>query len=249
MATARSVRMILIGDRTNTNFPDEIWQTGVSAVQSDAGGDLPGEIYTVLPSFTADVIGEASSNATWDMEWAWKGSSVFEQADQILLADACLAFWNAIRANSPTDMRMTGVRISAIDGTGKVINGANRFTLKTPVTGTGGVSAQLPPQNTIVLSLRTGRRGPGGRGRMFLPLTTISTTNGVVGSTARAAVANAGAAFMDAIWDVGVVPAVVNQAALRYSSVTLVDVGSIVDTQRRRRNQAAEVRTAATPTY
>lgn len=84
---------------------------------------------------------------------------------------------------------------------------------------------------------------------MFLPLTTISTASGVVGSTARTAVANAGAAFMDAIWDVGVVPAVVNQAALRYSSVTLVDVGSIVDTQRRRRNQAAEVRSSATPTY
>lgn len=249
MATARSVRMILIGDRTNTNFPDEIWQTGVSAVQSDAGGDFPGEIYSVLPSFTADVIGEASSNATWDMEWAWKGSSVFEQSDQILLADACLAFWNALRDKSPSDMRMTGVRISAIDGMGKVINGANRFSLKTPIAGTGGVATQLPPQNTVVLSLRTGRRGPGGRGRMFLPLTTISTSSGVVGSTARTAVANAGAAFMDAIWDVGVVPAVVNQAALRYSSVTLVDVGSIVDTQRRRRNQAAEVRTSATPTY
>lgn len=249
MATGRHVRMVLLGERTAAAFPEEIWQTGISVVQSGDGGDFPGAIYAPLPNFDAQVIGEATSETPWAVEWAWEGTGeTFDRGMQIALANAALGLWNAVKGKAGTDSRMVGVRISAFDASGKVIGGANNFTLASASVGSG--TTGLPPQVAIVASLRTGRRGPGGRGRMFLPLVASTpAAGGTVGTADRTLVAQSVSDFCDALWDAGVVPAVVNSGALRYSSISHIECGNLYDTQRRRRNQAVETRTTVAPAY
>jgi len=241
MATARSIRLVLEGEYHQGPFAGEIWQTGCSFVEGDAGGVFPGGIRESLPQFDATVIGEASSDATWDVDWAWKGDSKATKAIQVQMADLALVFWNAIKGQATTNLRMTGLRINAIQADGHVIGGANVFTLKTPVAGTQAASSSLPNQLAVVASLRTGARGPAGRGRMFLPLNGSPATGGVIGSTAKTTVNTALVAWFKDTYDLpGPLASVVNATPLTYSSIGTVGVGDLYDTQRRRRNAIQE---------
>lgn len=249
MATARHVRCVLIGERTNTAFPEEGWQTGISVVQSDQGGDFPGGIRVTLPSFSADIVGESTVEGDWSVDWAWQGSSIFTKQNQVAMVGALSTFYDAIKGKIPTDSRLVGIRISAFDAQGKVIGGANQFTLATPHPGSGTVGTQTPPQIAVVASLRTGRRGPSGRGRMYLPLNSATPSSGVMGSADRTLVATSVSQLCSNLWALGHVPAVVNPKALTYSGITSVECGNMFDTQRRRRNQALESRTTVAVTY
>lgn len=240
MATARSIRMIITGDRPTGSFAGEIWQTGLSFVEGDAGGVFPGAIREGLPSFNVATIGEASSDATWQMDWAWKGTDKVTQANQTAMANAAVTFWNAIRSAAAADSRMTGVRINALDGDGKVINGANVFTLKSPIAGSAPAATQMPAQLAIVASLRTGARGAVGRGRMFLPLSGLQSSSGKVSNALQDTIGNGLVTFIGAVRGVGPLAAVVNVGPRTYSSVSQVQVGNYYDVQRKRTRSLRE---------
>ena len=246
MATARHARMILSGSIISGPFTGEIWQTGISMVEGDAGGVFPGAIKEGLPSFEALVIGEATETPDFRIDWAWKGQSKLTQANQTALALKAVDLWTALKPNVPPSTRLDTVKISAFDEFGKTIGGANVFDLKTAPAGTGSTTTYFPPQVAVVASLRTGARGPGGRGRMYLPLWTINGTTGLLGSTTPANVANAVANLCEDIHGIGPVAAVVNAAPLTYSGIARVEVGNMYDIQRRRRNAINETYTSAT---
>lgn len=249
MATGRYVRMVLTGDRPSGSFQGEIWQTGISMVDQDSGGVSPGGVREALPSFEATIIGQSTADATWRWDWAWDGNTKFTQSDQQSLAGHALTLFNAVKGYVPTDSRLTGVRISAFDAAGKVINGANVGTLLTPVAGTSNAANQMPAQMTITVSLRTGARGAAGRGRMFLPLNgpTITGTSGLIGSATKDGVGNGVKAFVQNIRAVGPLAAIVNRSKLTYSSIDDVQVGNFFDVQRRRENAKDETYTQYTP--
>jgi len=249
MADARYVRMIMLGEYTTGVFEGEIWSTGLSMVQGDGGGDWPGSIQAPLPTFSAAVIGESETVSPYQIDWAWKGDSWFTREQQKALADACGVFWNAVKAYHPASGKFTSVAINAYDATGHVIGGANRFDLLSPVAGGKTETGILPAQMAVAATLRTGRRGPGGRGRMYLPLNGITLASGEISAASRTTVADAVKALLENVWNVGFVPSVVNRAALTHSSIDRVDVGNLMDIQRRRSNAISEAYTGATPVF
>lgn len=241
MTTARSIRIILVGDRPSGSFAGEIWSTGLSCVAADAGGTFVGGINENLPTFDVATIGDSETDDPWQIEWAWEGPTIMGKAMQKALAAACVTFWNAVKAYAPTDSRMTGVRINALDATNHVISGANFIDLIAPIPGTRTATEQLPAQVSVAATLRTGRRGPAGRGRMYLPLNGVTLSSGKLGSTVKNTVGAAVAAFLEDVEEVLPVPAVVNSGPQTYSAVSSVEVGDLVDIQRRRSNAVDEI--------
>lgn len=239
MPTGRRVRINLIGSLTGT-WAGETWQTGLSFVEQDSGGVFAGAIREPLPSFEVLNIGEATTDATWNMEWAWKGQTKLTQAQQVTCAGHALTFWNNIKGVCLTDTRLDQVQIGVWGADGKMIGGYNRFVLKTPVAGTSAPSMFLPPQLAVVASIRTGARGPRGRGRMYLPLRTSPSGVGTIGGTTITASNNAVKTFCESVRAVGPLAAVVNPGPATYSAVTSVRTGNFYDTQRRRRNAVNE---------
>lgn len=240
MATGRWIRAVMEGEYTAGTFAGEIFQTGMSFVEGDAGGVFPSAIAESLPEFSASVIGEVTSPTNWDVEWAWEGDTKLTKANQVGIADACLAFWNALKGQMNTNQRWTGVRISAWDATRRSIGGANLFTAKTPVAGTASATSATPPVMCVVASLRTGRRGPAGRGRLYLPLNGTMASGGTVGSTMRTAANSATKDLAEDVRAIGPLAAVVNAQPLTYSALTQVSCGNLYDVQRRRDNAIAE---------
>ena len=240
MATGRHVRVDILGDRSGTVWEGETWQTGISLVEGDAGGVFPNAVREDLPSFNAVPDSEVTDDTTWDIYWAWRGTDKMTRTTQLGIANAALAFWNGIKSNAPSDSKMIGVRINAVQADGKVVNGGNYFYLKTEVAGGGNAGTQLPAQLAVVMSLRTGARGAGGRGRMYLPLTSITLSTGRIHSTQQTPLTAAGKAFLEALNTYGPVPAVVNARKLQYSAIDRVAVGDLMDVQRRRREQIRE---------
>lgn len=249
MATARHIRVDILGDRTGTVWEGETWQTGISLVEGDAGGVFPNAVRQGLPSFEAVADSEVTDDTTWDMYWAWRGTDKMTRNTQLGIANEALAFWNAIRTNAPSDSKMIGVRINAVQADGRVVNGGNYLYLKTPVAGGGNAVSQLPAQLAVVMSLRTGARGAGGRGRMYLPLTAISLSTGRIQTTQQTTLSAAGKALLEAMHTYGPVPAIVNARKLEYSAIDRVAIGDLMDVQRRRREQVPELYVEADLSY
>lgn len=241
MAIGRHIRVDILGDRSGTVWEGETWQTGISLVEGDTGGVFPNAVREDLPSFNAISDSEVEDDTTWDIYWAWRGTDKMTRTTQLGIANAALAFWNGIRANAPSDSRMMGVRINAVQADGKVVNGGNYFYLKSQVAGGGNAVSQHPAQLAVVMSLRTGARGAGGRGRMYLPLTAITLSTGRIGTTQQNTITAAGKAFLEALHTYGPVPAIVNARKLQYSAIDRVAVGDLMDVQRRRRESVPEV--------
>lgn len=247
MSTARYLRTILIGDIVSGTFAGEIWTTGISGVIGDAGGVWAGEINAALPQFDVGIVGDSETDGGFQIDWAWEGSQVLDKASQKVLAASAVTFWNAIKTMTPSACRMTGVRVNAYDAQNKVIGGANMFDLVTPLPGSA--STYGPAQLAVCASLRTGRRGPAGRGRMYLPLFGATQQNGALSSANQNTIATATKDLIEDLAGESVTSAVVNPAPLTYSSVDKVQVGNLFDIQRRRTNAINESYVTQTPTY
>lgn len=240
MVDARAVRLQVLGEHTSGLYAGEIWQTGIHFVEGDAGGVFPSAIREALPTFSVSPIGQSTEDANFQMDWAWKGDSKLTQQNQIGIANAAVAWVNSLKALFTTNMRMTAVKLVAQEAGGRTISGGNMFYLKSPVAGTAAATSQQPAQLAVVCSLRTGARGPGGRGRMYLPLLGAAANGGGVPSATRTTVLAQTAAFVEAVRGIGPLAAVVNTAKQQYSALAYLEVGDLYDTQRRRVNGVRE---------
>ena len=154
------------------------------------------------------------------------------------------AWWDRIRmllANVVTPERLRADEISAV--TGATIRGWDLTTLVG--SGFGGANL-LPPQCSVVLSMRTDQSGPRYRGRMYLPPSSTAqlTAAGRLNTAARDELADAtrdmlvAAAALPTPWT-GVVW---SKVAAATTEITAVGCGDVFDTQRRRREDLVEQR-------
>lgn len=125
-----------------------------------------------------------------------------------------------------------------------------------PETGwaAGTYGAKMPPQSSAVISLRSDVPGGRGRGRLYLPLmgATISTSTYRLSSPTPAALAADSATYLRGIQDAlkaALSPApslitfklcVVSRANGNRVDINRIQVGDVVDTQRRRRDRLQE---------
>lgn len=149
---------------------------------------------------------------------------------------------------------LQGIRASAVNDSGRVTATADRsFSI-----GGTGVGA-MPNQIAVVGSLLSATPGPTGRGRVYLPASgiTITPSTGAMANPTTATVNTALAGLVDKIvatanaagasgsYHVVVASSGGLSAAPANHIVTTVKVGSIPDTQRRRRNRMREIYSSA----
>lgn len=154
--------------------------------------------------------------------------------------------------------RFLGAKVSYVDTNGKSDPSFTKYHyLPTPAVGAYGGGA-FPPQISLVATLVTNKaRGYGSKGRMYLPgIAAGIGADGKLGTTFTGIVSGLVANFLNDVNNDAAVPGVVilNSAAstgipghaAESNPVTSVRVGTVYDTQRRRRNALTE-QYSATP--
>ena len=259
-------RAVAQGNYFSGPWLGEIAQIGISGT---VGALEPvGAVNVALPEFAAGASGGSGSWSLGTYDQAFDGD--LDLAGQTAIATAFHAYLTALNASTNfvrffvASFRWSEIRISAFEDTGAVVNGASVFTLtgSNRVTGVGTAANQVPPQLSVVQSLRTGGRGSRNNSRWYVPLQTgpVGTSsglgplaggsNGMLRAETPAAMNAAAIDFLDDLTvDLGDMmmarPAVVSARHQTYSDIVAVRVGNLVDTQRRRSNGLAETFTDA----
>jgi len=145
--------------------------------------------------------------------------------------------------------RLQSIKVAAIGVDGAYLTEPRVFE---PSSGwSQGTTANVLPQSTVVLSLRSGfTLGGGNYGRMYLPHTSLGAlTTEPRGTSASATTGSEkGAAFVARVAEVvnstttsTYVPVIMGQTgAGTQKEIAQVGVGRVTDTQRRRRNRLVE---------
>jgi len=266
VANEKHILLTIGGSYDPPTLAGEIWECTLRFAlvfgNVDAIGALPDNWNPV-----ADTI--SRTETLWNISGNWRiegpGSILF-QADDWLNDQVAPAVTTWLAANqSGSEVRIDYLKALPVGSPlGRGIP-APPYAAATPVllewtssnpTGVGS-GTQLPPQNSIVASHRTGQVGARGRGRMFLPPATSSVVNaGKVDGAKAGLVRDAQIALLEgcAFDGVGVSaprirPVVAGVPYVNYGVITQVSVGNIMDTQRRRRNRLSETVTTGSVTY
>jgi hypothetical protein len=148
--------------------------------------------------------------------------------------------------------KLSFAKLNAVDLNGHYIDPTtNVYYWPTPVGGGNGAT-MFPQQCSWAISLTTGlQRGPAHRGRFYSPMPNppLNTADGLTSSALALGAAQSAAALVIAVadtpgldalypWKVLVMSKVGNSGATH--PVTGVEVGRVIDTQQRRRNQLHE---------
>jgi hypothetical protein len=165
-------------------------------------------------------------------------------AEMDALVAAYTTYMSAANSAISTYHRLLGLKVAPIgqDGLYPPASAAVERILAAPVAGSSLGNAMIP-QQTQAVSLQTAlSRGRGSRGRFYPPPQNVSV--GTDGRTALAMAqsrADAAKTLINSIQTALAAPVVVgSELAVTLRAVTQVEVGRVVDTQRRRRGALAE---------
>lgn len=194
------------------------------------------------------------------------GGEVSSPAPAAVLDDIAAdltTWWNAIKPHIPVDTRLMGFKFNAVGTDGKYLSETTTvqrdFGVSAEGLAGGATGHGLPPQCAVVVTLHTAKvRGLAKKGRIYLPpLSTATVTQGRLAPAVRDLLASSTAQLLTNLnnWpgiDVTADPGdvcVYSKGNLAIPNgarelVTGVSVGDIFDTQRRRRSELGEQRTA-----
>lgn len=244
----------------------EGWQVGIRNLLTWGGGGIPdvGD----LPSDWEPVAATINRDETdWTITGNWSVDGPLTNtfsADDWLNDQVAPALYDwMVGTKQSVNVRITRLNVYPIGSpTGKAVP-APPYLAGSPVTlefktpyGAGTVSDSLPLQNSIVCSHRSAQVGRRGRGRIYLPPTGPSIiSNSLIGATACQTIADAHAAFLEAIslpggaTDPLTRPIVTGGNFTQYAVVQSVEVDNVMDTQRRRRKQLVPTVYSASTSY
>lgn len=201
-------------------------------------GTMPGgEVWSVNPKFAPPNGGEAINSYEELLEWAQGVAALFTGA---AVPQAFLEFLSsAVTINT--------IRTESLTTAGALTQAAE-VALATPTVGLQ--SAAFPHQVAVVTSLLTGRPGRSYRGRLYWPFLGMpisSTTLRIPQVNRDQVLATVGGLLTDmetaGFGTPRVRLAVVSQTTGLATPVTQLQVGDVLDTQRRRRDALDEQRT------
>lgn len=155
----------------------------------------------------------------------------------------------SLRSLLTTAGAVTSVRVEYRDASDRLQQAAE-YVLPSPAAGLG--NASKPFQTAVVSSLLTGRPGRSYRGRLYWPAlgAVISTSDLRLSDVNAQAICTAVGQFLTAVADAApagtdMALAVVSQTLSSRSAVTQIQVGDVLDVQRRRRDSLQEGRFSA----
>ena len=173
------------------------------------------------------------------------------QANTIALAIAARTVPTGLTSIMNSTTTVTGVRVEARSLTGVLESQAEAMkAVATPGTGT----QPLPFQSAAVISLRTALAGASGRGRMYWPATgmaLVTTTLRPLNTLVTSVLSGAKTYLSGIQTDIdvtldGVALGVWSRKLADINVVNQLQMGDIVDTQRRRRDQLIETYQSST---
>ena len=163
------------------------------------------------------------------------------------IAPYLATFWTAVAPRHHSTTRLAAARLDRLNPqTGTVLYGSD---VAVPGTAGSGVSPNLPTSCALVVSLRTANAGRSGRGRIYHPVVSSSAldADGYLSSAARTSIRDAYQALfnsLNALTSIDGV-SVYSRTLGGFQPVTSIDVGSVLDTVRGRRNKLIESRAVA----
>jgi hypothetical protein len=168
-------------------------------------------------------VGDANTAWTDALTAGWVGAPA---AEDVFASDTIMDTASTAGINTATDGQTT--RVTAT------------------VSHAGSITGNpLPYQVAVVISLLTDSATRHGRGRLYLPAPDVSMcVDGKLSSTCLTNLDTGFTALFDSLNTDGLTPVVRNRSAHTSTVVTSARVGSVFDTQRRRRNKIAETYTA-----
>lgn len=174
-------------------------------------------------------------------------SGVTPTNDPAMLAAAVTAvqaFHTSADAKVGSVAKLSFVKLNLIGVDGRYVEDV---TMETPIADVaGGGASTMPNQVALAISLVTGfSRGPAHRGRFYIPVPAVpvEATTGLIAAATATTIKGAAQTFVDALNAipnsyVAVMSRKFGSPAVR--PVTGVEVGRVLDTQRRRRRSLAE---------
>lgn len=122
--------------------------------------------------------------------------------------------------------------------------GKQQSRLSTSTTRAGAAAGEtLPAQCACAVSTRTALATRSGRGRFYLPPFEVSVmSSGVLSASAVGTTLAAAQALFASLSGAGLAPVLLNRSSMAQTPITALDVGNVIDTQRRRRNKLIEAR-------
>lgn len=239
----------------------ETWQVGVRFMLVNSGTE-PDHVGT-LPTFTVNASAVARDETDWTISSLWNAGLGLTETIQVddWLNDQLGPAAQGLMSDCYISERVTllGIKASPITGTGHVADLRVSQLLYKSTVPDGNISTpMLPAECSVVGSWITQRIGRRGRGRIYLPPTgpSIISDGGNLAPTQAAHVTAGLVTFLEAcaITPTGpgnhwALPIVTGAPYTSYAEIDGVRVGSIVDSQRRRRRQAPEVYSSAAVSY
>lgn len=267
MANEKHLLLTIKGSYSAASLAAEEWQTTLRLALWGPtilpGG--PDEIGTLSSSWNVvpETISRVETN--WRIDGNWRvdfGAGLFFNPDDYLNDQVAPAIYDWFQ----NTIHWSGARIDALSlypvGVGGTVIPAPPYAQGSPVTlsitgtkpaGTAS-GGGLPLQIAVVTSHRTPQTGRRGRGRMFLPgiAAGFVGSDGQIAATQRQEAADRQATLLESLTysppsdNFYIRPVVTGDPYTNYAMITQVQVGSVPDTQRRRRNALVETVSNAT---
>jgi hypothetical protein len=194
-----------------------------------------------MPTYRFNYIGTLSGIETFQHGFSATASGTL--ADALTEAEDWLdAFtsFSGVAALFTTGTVWNQINVQQLGGFGDPIVDSALASIEIPGTNS---SDPLPPQIAVCVSMLTGLAGARNRGRFYLPppADTVLTTAGRLSSSSMTILANGLESAFTALNTAGFSPVIRSSVGGgAETAVTQLRVGSVLDTQRRRRNQIAE---------
>jgi hypothetical protein len=212
-----------------------------------------------MPSYMrVSVLGSTIGSEVWSINPVFDPTFEFpgwNQAagDAAAIAIAAIVPGSSLLTMMSSSMSITGIRLEARDSTSDALIGTAQAIKATAQAGTG--VPKLPAQAATVISLRTDTPGGVGRGRLFWP-----ALGNTIGSDLRMSTPSPNSVLTDmkayllairsalatAYPTIGFDLAVRSKTTHTTPHVTRLQVGNVIDTQRRRRDTYPEVYSSST---
>lgn len=207
---------------------------------------LPRRILGLVTVFRHRATGRFGDGEQWTFGIYSEGTGGIDAAETAWDAAVSAFFSTELAARISDTVTTLSTSTASIDET------TGRQITRRELTNTSGgtsTSPSLPYQVAPVVGLRTELATRAGRGRFYAPsLAVDQVADGRMLPAAQSDLADAAVAMMNELQTGGLVPVIFHRTdspsagLFTTTQVTMIDVGDVLDTQRRRRNKLAEQR-------